>query len=192
MRSSRPRRRAAPWQNQHMVHLLWPTGTRLWRRELLALLSLALILPASGTRFVGSASAQSNSSDASEAQLPYWAVPPPKLYPRLPPYPVNPPLKASAVLPTLIYSSASLWGDVHGVRCASALPLRSTDRDLGAEALGDGFFRLQANATAAIAAVSALADGQAYAVNYLAPYNEVAGANACASLHSPAYHPPTC
>ena len=132
---------------------------------------------------MGSATAHNSTAVvSSDFTLPFWAVPPPRLYPKLPPYPVNPPLKPAAVLPTLIQSSASLWGDVHGIRCASALPLRSTEPGLGVEALGDGFFRLQPNATAAIAAVAALADGQAFSVNYLTPYDEVAGANACACL----------
>ena len=64
------------------------------------------------------------------------------------------------------------------MRCASALPLRSTEPGLGAELLGDGFFRIRSNATAALAAVAALAPGEAYAVSYLSPLDEVAGANA--------------
>lgn len=99
-----------------------------------ALLALALPL-AAGSRAVGTVTANIT---VNPFQLPYWAVPPPQLFPRQPPYQTNPPLKPSAVLPQLLYSASSAWGDTRGVRCASALPLRSGDPGLGAEALGDG------------------------------------------------------
>jgi hypothetical protein len=88
------------------------------------------------------------------------------------------PADSHAARPRPTDSAAYAWGDTRGVRCAAALPLRSTEPDLGAELFGDGFFRIRRNASAAIAAVAALPPGAAYAVNYLNPLDEIAGANA--------------
>ena len=123
--------------------------------------------------------------------------------PGAPVYPLSPQLTPAQLLNAAVLNAGAAWPNTSGtstlacptcgaaavtpIWCASARVAAYLRPDSGTTQLGDAFVRLQPTATAAIAAVRALAEGQAYTVDYTQVPTVLAGSNAwcarCMRLH---------
>ena len=113
--------------------------------------------------------------------------------PGAPAYPLSPQLTPAQLLNAAVLTAGAAWPNTSGVStlacptcsaaavtpiwCASARVAAYLRPNSGTTLLGDAFVRLQPSATAAIAAVRALAEGQAYTVDYRQAPTVLAGSN---------------
>ena len=128
--------------------------------------------------------------------------------PGAPVYPLSPQLTPAQLLNAAVLSAGAAWPNTSGVStlacptcaasvvtpiwCASARVAAYLRPGSSTTLLGDAFVRLQPSATAAIAAVRALAEGQAYTVDYTQVPTVLAGSNvwrvACTRLRGARAH----
>jgi hypothetical protein len=113
--------------------------------------------------------------------------------PGAPVYPLSPQLTPAQLLNSAVLNAGAAWPNTSGtstlacptcgaaavtpIWCASARVAAYLRPNSGTTLLGDAFVRLQPSATAAIAAVRALGEGQAYTVDYTQVPTVLAGSN---------------
>ena len=118
--------------------------------------------------------------------------------PGAPVYPLSPQLTPAQLLNAAVLTAGTAWPNTSGVStmacpgcgaaavtpiwCASARVAAYLRPGSGTTQLGDAFVRLRPTATAAIAAVSALSEGQVYSVDYTQVPAVLAGSNAWCAL----------